>query len=269
MRQSIPLSKSALSLVLVGMAAVVLLSSCLGVDMHTRFNADGSGIIKMRLQISRALLQMSQEEGASPIPLTKQDLEAAYKDLPGVKVESVTEENTDKDKIITATIDFKDFSVFKSTKDLAGTGATLTKGPDGRTTYSVIIGAPQELEEAPGVSSQPLPGEGTTNGALQPEAAQAAPGAEQAGGASSGGAEGQSSATQSGAAASDESEQAVDSMFKSMLAGYSLEYSVTAPRKIVSHTLGELSGDGRTVVYTIKMADYVDLKAPLAFQVVW
>ncbi len=211
--------------------------------MNTRFNADGSGIIKMKLRISQALLQMSTEEGASPIPLTKQDVEAAYKDLPGVKVDSVTEQNTDKDKIITAIVSFKDFSVFKNTKDLAGTGASLTKSPDGKTTYSVIVGEPEESQDEPGVSSQaPLAG----------GAAQEAPGAKP-----------------EPLSSPSESEQAVDSMFKNMMEGYSLEYSVTAPRKILSHTLGEISNDGRTVTYSIKMADFVDLKAPLTFQVVW
>jgi len=250
--------RSALSLSLVGVLAVVLLTSCLGVDMNTRFNADGSGIIKMRLQISQALLQMSQEEGASPIPLTKQDVEAAYKDLPGVKVESVTEQNTDKDKIITATISFKDFSVFKNTKDLAGTGASLTKSPDGKTTYSVIVGEPEETQgEPPGVSTEALPAQGAAQGAAGADHGQ------------SGAAQPADKGAPVPASPSDESEQAVDSMFKSLMEGYSLVYSVTAPQKILSHTLGEVSNDGKTVTYAIKMADYVDLKAPLTFRVVW
>ena len=255
MRQRSPVSKSAVSLSLVGVVAVVLLTSCLGVDMNTRFNADGSGIIKMRLQISQALLQMSKEEGSSPIPLTKKDVEEAYKDLPGVKVESVTEENTDKDKIITATISFKDFTVFKNTKDLAGTGATLTKGPDGKTTYSVIVGEPEETQEAPGASSDVLPAqEAMKDGTGQGQSSAAEPAYKD---------------VPAPATPSDESQKAVDSMFKSLMEGYSLEYSVTAPRKTLSHTIGEVSNDGKTVTYTIKMADYVDLKAPLTFQVVW
>lgn len=203
----------------------MLLTSCLGVHITTRFNGDGSGTVTTKLRISKALLEMSAEQGSSPIPLTKQDLEKAYADLPGVKVESVSETTTDADKIITATVDFRDFSVFKDSKDLAGTGATISVGADGRTTYSVTIGEPQRAQAAI-------------------EAGTDAP-------------------------ANKQADQAVTEMFTNLMQGYALEYDVTAPRKILSHSLGDLSADGRTVSYSIPMADLVNLTAPLTFTVVW
>ncbi len=220
------------STIFLGVACAALLSSCLGVDMNTRFAKDGSGALTVKLRLSQQMLAMAQEQGKSAIPLTKEDVEASYKNLPGVKVESVTQENTDQDRIITAVISFRDFSVFKATDGLAGSGATLARSPDGTTTYRVIVGSPDASK------------------GLQQGPSQATPSAQSP-------------------QPDPQTEQAVEAMLKSLMSGYSLVYSVTAPSKILSHTLGNLSADGMTVEYSIPMADYVDLKSPLTFAVTW
>lgn len=262
-----------LALGLVAALTALMLSSCLGVDMNTRFNADGSGVITMKLQMSKAFLEMSNEEGSSPIPLTKKDFEEAYKDLPGVKVDSVTDQTVKDDRVITAVVSFKDFSAFKDSKDLAGAGASLTKGPDGKMTYSVIVGEPSEPAAQHGAEAAVENGSGSPTGAA-PDGARAngAKGSASAAappGGSAGEAESSATAGDGSGTPNDETQAAVDAMMKSMMDGYSLVYSVTAPRPIISHTLGELSNGGRTVTYRIKMADYVDLKEPLTFTVVW
>jgi hypothetical protein len=58
-------------------------------------------------------------------------------------------------------------------------------------------------------------------------------------------------------------------MIKGLMAGYSIKYAVTAPTTIVSHTIGEVSPDGKTVTYSIPMSDYMDLKEPIQFEVKW
>ena len=48
-----------------------------------------------------------------------------------------------------------------------------------------------------------------------------------------------------------------------------MEYRVTAPKKIVRHSHGELGSDGKSVSLRIPMADYFTLENPYTFEVVW
>lgn len=237
------------SLVLVvAAAALSTLTACLGVDVNTRFNEDGSGTMAMKLRISQMFLQMGQEGGA-PVPLTKEDLEAAYKGLEGVTVRSVTQENTEQDRIITSVVEFKSYSVFGGSKDLAGGGATLSD-EGGMTVYRVMIGEPPKTTSSPraAASQSPTqpPAEDVPSNAGAETAEQSAP-------------------TQDQAAA----DQAMQAMLKSLVAGYEVSYTVTAPKPIRAHSVGELSADGKTVHYSIAMSDYMDLKQPVMLEVKW
>jgi hypothetical protein len=230
------LSLRVTGLMVVAIAACTFLSSCLGVDVATKFNKDNSGTMTMKLRISQMLIQMGEEQGSPPVPLTKEDLEKAYESLDGVKVESVEQENTDQDRIITSTISFKSFAVFQGTKDLAGTGARLTK-EDGRTVYRVLVG-----------EKEPAPADVVENAPPAPSSSGDSP---------------------SGGEASQEPDESMKAMIKGLMAGYSIKYAVTAPTTIVSHTIGEVSPDGKTVTYSIPMSDYMDLKEPIQFEVKW
>ena len=234
--------------------AALTLSGCLGVDVSTKFNGDGSGVMTMKLQISQMLLQMGEQQGSPPVPLTKEDLEKAYAKLDGVKVESVTQENTEKDRVITAVISFKDFGVFKGTDDLAGTGARLTK-ENGLSVYRVLVGEPPK----PPAATASVEANGSTEPSQKTEGAPAQSGTD-AGPAPP------AADPSADAAGQDE---AMTAMIKSLMAGYSIQYSVSAPKKIVSHSVGELSADGKTVTFSLPMADYMDVKEPIQFEVKW
>lgn len=243
--------------------AALTLSGCLGVDVSTKFNGDGSGVMTMKLQISQMLLQMGEEQGRPPVPLTKEELEKAYAKLDGVKVQSVTQENNEKDRVITAVISFKDFGVFRGTDDLAGTGAQLTK-ENGLSVYRVLVGEPPKPRAtAPpgkdiGSTEQPTP----ETGAQQPLKTEAQP-------AESGGRAAQEPAAKESSADAAAQDEAMTAMIKGLMAGYSIQYSVSAPKKIVSHTVGELSADGKTVTFSMPIADYMDVKEPIQFEVKW
>jgi len=244
-------SRRTLLLLVVALLALFLLTSCLGVDIATKFNSDGSGTMKMKLRISQMLLQMGSGDGEKPVPFTKEDLEASYEGMKGVKLESVDQTETEQDRIITSTVSFKDFSVFESSKDLAGSGATLTK--EGNVTvYSVIVGEPPKQQAEPAASSE------GQNSVPPPDSQSAGQSDEQP--------QNQTAETDAAGKSTDE---AMQQMIKGLMAGYSLNYSVTAPKPIVSYSVGVVSEDGRTVSYSIKMTDYMELKEPIKFEVKW
>lgn len=69
-----------------------------------------------------------------------------------------------------------------------------------------------------------------------------------------------------------ESEKGADemeAMLKEMFQGYELVFVVTAPRKVKSHNLGELSADGRTVRYAMPVFEMSGLKEETVLTVVW
>ena len=72
-----------------------------------------------------------------------------------------------------------------------------------------------------------------------------------------------------GEAEQPEMDDAMKSMVQSFLEGYELVYRVVAPRKITSHSDGELQSDGRTVVYSMAMGDLIMIEEPFYLKIVW
>ena len=72
-----------------------------------------------------------------------------------------------------------------------------------------------------------------------------------------------------GEAEQPEMDDAMKSMVQSFMEGYELVYRIVAPRKITSHSDGELLSDGRTVVFTMAMGDLIMVEEPFYLKVVW
>ncbi|MEE8591858.1 MAG: hypothetical protein V3T35_11125, partial [Spirochaetia bacterium] len=58
-------------------------------------------------------------------------------------------------------------------------------------------------------------------------------------------------------------------MIETFFQGYDLVYAITVPSQVNSHSLGELSADGRTVTYTITVPEILKRSQPLVLEVVW
>ena len=206
------------------LATILILGSCLGVQMETKFNADGSGTVVMKLTVSKAVLEMGEgDEAALDIPLSKEEVEEQFAGIEGITVIGVTEEETEENIIITSIVEFEDFKALLDTEDSPMETATLTE-KNGTTTYSMTVG---EAKEA----------------ALSGDGDDAMGGAEM--------------------------DDAMLGMIAAFLEGYSMEYRVTAPKKISRYTHGELSADGRSVSLALPMADYFMLEKPYQFEVEW
>jgi hypothetical protein len=58
-------------------------------------------------------------------------------------------------------------------------------------------------------------------------------------------------------------------MLETFFQGYDLVYAIILPTPVQSHTLGELSADGRTVTYTTTVPEILKASQPLVLEVVW
>jgi len=120
-------------------AIVVVTTSCLGLRVETRFNADGSGTMVMRMVISNALLEMGEGDASFDIPLNRKDMESAFADVDGVILVEVVVEETEENRIITSIVDFDRFEAPLGANDSPVDSARLRV--DGETTiYSLNVG---------------------------------------------------------------------------------------------------------------------------------
>ena len=58
-------------------------------------------------------------------------------------------------------------------------------------------------------------------------------------------------------------------MLETFFQGYDLVYAIILPTPVQSHTLGELSADGRTVTYTTTVPEILKASQPLVLEIVW
>lgn len=198
-------------------SAILLLGSCLGVEMDLKINPNGSGTADMTFHISQIFFQMDPESQDVPVPVTKEEMESSYEGVEGITVVDVTEKDTEEKKIITASLKFDSVEALAGGDQEMFQGAVIEKS-GGRTVFRALL---KEAVE-PGM-----------------EAAEVDP------------------------------EQ--EAMMKPYFAGFSFVYRVRAPGKIRSHSLGELSADGRTLTFEMPMYDFNNLKntEPLVMELSW
>ena len=58
-------------------------------------------------------------------------------------------------------------------------------------------------------------------------------------------------------------------MIETFFQGYDLVYAITVPSQVKSHSLGDLSADGRTVTYTVTVPEILKRSQPLVLEVAW
>lgn len=66
-----------------------------------------------------------------------------------------------------------------------------------------------------------------------------------------------------------EMDESMMAMMQSFMEGYSMDYTIVAPKKITSHTHGEVAKDGRTLTYNMPMGDFIMIEEPYYLEVVW
>ena len=66
-----------------------------------------------------------------------------------------------------------------------------------------------------------------------------------------------------------EMDESMLAMMQSFMEGYSMDYRIVAPKKITSHTHGEVDKDGRTLHFAMPMGDFIMIEEPFYLEVVW
>jgi hypothetical protein len=198
-------------------AAILLLGSCLGVEMDLKINRDGSGTADMAFHISQIFFQLDPESQDVPVPITKEEMEASYAGVDGITVLDVTEEDMEEKKIITASLKFNSVEALTGGDQEMFEGAVLEKEGDRTIFRTILKEAAEDGMEA------------------------------------------------------EESNVEQEEMVKQYFAGYSFVYRVQAPSKIRSHSIGELSADGKTVTYEMPMYEFNSMKnsEPLVMELSW
>lgn len=140
-----------------GIILVALLSvSCLGVEMDVTINGNGSGEVDMAFHISQIFFQLDPEQQDVPVPITKEELESSYAGVEGVTVVSVTEEDTEEKKIITARLAFDNLAALTAGEEEMFQNTTLTS-EGGRTVFRAVLKDAVEpgMEEEEGAAEDP------------------------------------------------------------------------------------------------------------------
>jgi hypothetical protein len=210
--------------------SVIVFVSCLGIEMETKFNTDGSGEMMIRILVSQELLEMGEEGTAGvALPLSEEEIEEAYSNVDGVVVQEVTQEETEKDRIITAKISFKNFNKFAQHEEFPGEGASIRE-IDGNTEFTMTVGQANE----------------DVNGSAEQE-----------------------DGAESAETLLDSMDESMVAMIQAFMEGYFVEYRIVAPKKIMSYTDGELGSDGKSVTFKIPMGEYFMIQEPYDLTVMW
>ncbi len=67
----------------------------------------------------------------------------------------------------------------------------------------------------------------------------------------------------------EEMDEATLAMVQAFMEGYSMQYTIVAPRKITRHSHGELSEDSMAVTLSVPMGEYFVMQEPYTMEIAW
>jgi len=133
-------------------SAIILFTSCIGIESNFNFNHDGSGVLTFKYRISQMFLSMGQtgEEGESnaPLPISEEDLRSSVEGVEGLRLISVTQEETETDITITAVIEFRQVEALSQTDLFEGMPISFERSGTNFTFRQVVTeGEDEALDE--------------------------------------------------------------------------------------------------------------------------
>jgi hypothetical protein len=129
------------------LAALLFLSSCIGVNADISLNADGSGTVRLEYRLSRLLKTLGEQDGNErwyPLPVGKADFERSLARLPGLSLLSFTSKDDGKDLIVTVKLGFSDPRALVSFLDACGEGAVYAGTNNSGRLFLVLYGGGKE-----------------------------------------------------------------------------------------------------------------------------
>ena len=109
--------------------SLFLLSSCLGIDADIVLNSNGSGTIALEYRISKSLDSLGKLDGNerwNTIPVGKADFERTMDRLPEMKLLSFSSKEDEKNRIISAKMEFASLRGLLAFLDASGRRSTLS-----------------------------------------------------------------------------------------------------------------------------------------------
>jgi hypothetical protein len=197
-----------------GMALCLLCFSCIAFDSSMKFNDNGSGKFVIQYRVSQMLKNMGEKENpgaepANPFPLSKQEVEKSLSNIPGVRLNSVTDWEDEQDVYVKIDLDFTSIEALQKAKMFDDMPISVTRD-NGKTVFTQRISA----GEAPA------------------------------------------------------DQESVD-MMKSVFGGYKLDFSISAPKQVISNNIGTVSDDKKTVTYSISLVELMQLKEKTELVITW
>jgi hypothetical protein len=88
--------------------AVVLLSSCIGIDSQITLQNDGSGTMLLNYRISQLMknLDVAKSDWHLPLPVSREDFQRTVDSISGLKLLSLTQREDERDVLIDARLAF-------------------------------------------------------------------------------------------------------------------------------------------------------------------
>ncbi len=88
--------------------AVVLLSSCIGIDSQITLQNDGSGTLLLNYRISQLMknLDVAKSDWHLPLPVSREDFQRTVDSISGLKLVSLTQREDERDVLIDARLEF-------------------------------------------------------------------------------------------------------------------------------------------------------------------
>ena len=193
--------------------AMVLLSSCIGIDSQISLQNDGSGTLLLNYRISQLMknLDVAKSDWHLPLPVSREDFQRTVDSISGLKLLSLAQREDERDVLIDARLGFTGVQAINSLGK-EGQIELSFSNEGGLHVFRQQIYRGRSLEE------------------ISPESLQ---------------------------------------MIQTIFEGYELSYRVTAPAAIKRHSLGELSGDQRSVSYKTSVAELLKSGEKQVLEVAW
>jgi len=218
-------------LIAAAVAAMVLMTGCLGLKVTLVFEDDAGGYADIEISMSKSALALGTEPFPHPVPASPSEVYYAFESVRGVTIENVEASETLYNRVVSARLRFDDFDALAGSPYFPGTGSSLIRLL-GHRTLRLKIG-PQGTEGSP--SDPALLDCGCT--------------------------------TTSNPSTFEDSPD--EELADQLLEGYEIEYVITVPDRIGSAGAGTLSADGRSVTLRIDTADYYYMEKPSVVTVRW
>lgn len=91
------------------LAALILLTSCMGTDTKVKISQDGTGLVAAEYRLSEELVafgELEENKAMLPVPLSRADVENSLRSAPGLRLESWSSRKDGTDLVVKTVIAF-------------------------------------------------------------------------------------------------------------------------------------------------------------------